>query len=128
MWVAAATAVGVVLTALGVKDAIAAWVRRRRPSQAEEITTLNAATLKWAETLREDAEQTHQHAEQTHQQLTEVRREAGQALAELARMQARLWTVEQTVVRILHLIHDTPDMTLERLRTLVPEAPPRGDT
>lgn len=118
-WVAVISAVGGILGTLGIGEIVKAWLGRRRPSNAEKVKTLNEATLAWAEELKEDAAGARR-------ELAEVRHQAGEVFNELAQVRTQLYGVEQMMRRILLLVHHTPDMTLERLRELVPEAPRGG--
>lgn len=125
-WVAVISAVGGILGTLGIGEIVKAWLGRRRPSNAERVKTLNEATLAWAEELKEDAANARKELGEVRHQAGEVFTELGQVRTRLYAVESQLYGMEQVMRRILHLVHHTPDMTLERLRELVPEAPRGG--
>jgi len=119
-WVALATIVGGIIASAGGGEIIKAALRklRQRGTPVERVRTLTESTLEWAESLKSEAAAARKDARAARAETAQVRRE-------VATIRVDLEYLESLVSRITQLIHHEPGMTIERLRLLVPEGPPR---
>lgn len=119
-WVAVATIVGGIVASAGGGEIIKAVLRRfrQRGTSVERVKTLTESTLEWAESLKADAASARADA-------AAARSEAAAARRETETIRSDIEYLGTLVSRIVQLIHHEPGMTIDRLRLLVPEGPPR---
>lgn len=131
-WVAAAGAIGALLTALGGGAGLRVLFRRRpKLGRADAAVALSEGTLRWAERLEASSERALERAETAEQKADAAdaradaaERRAGEAERRAALIDAQLGQIVAYVDLLVRAIND-PGMDMVRLRQIAAEGPPR---
>jgi divalent metal cation (Fe/Co/Zn/Cd) transporter len=128
VWVDAATAAGLVITALGGGAGVRALARRRKPrTNADVAVALSAGTIRWAEKLEEQTVRLVARVEAAERKADMADQRADAASRSAQRIEGQLGQVLSYMDTLLEAIDDsdgrTQDQQLAHIRRIAARRP-----